>query len=141
MQKRDYEKEQGGTAESARRFSWGGVGITALTCIHKDHDVHALCARNVPVVPLSTRGERRRQGREDPPAFQAAEARRDREAQRALPAPQATPRCGPRRQKGEESAKEAREAMEAIEREARAQAGGDCREGQGRAGKKVSTSF
>ena len=144
---RDYEKEQAALAESGAPLLLGAPGgITALTCIHKDHDgsthfAHGMCRQCYLEYARVSGGAR---GGEDPPAFQAAEARRDREAQRALPAPQATLALpAPAAKKGKKmSAKEAREAMEAIEREAKAKAKAEtAAKAKAGAGKKVSDKF
>ena len=75
---RDYEKEQAALAESGAPLLLGAPGgITALTCIHKDHDgsthfAHGMCRQCYLEYARVSGGAR---GGEDPPAFQAAEER------------------------------------------------------------------
>ena len=126
----------GGTRGERRRLLGAPGGITALTCIHKDHDgsthfAHGMCRQCYLEAharvsggarggdrPRSRRRRRGATGRRSGPTRAAGDA--------ALPAPAA---------KRKKMSAKAREAMEAIEREARAEGGGgDRRKGQGRRG-------
>ena len=156
---KDYEKEQAALAESGVPLLLGSQGaMTCLTCVHKDHDgathfAHGMCRQCYLEYARVSGGAR---GGEDPPAFQAAEAKRDRDAQLALPAPERAgalpaptptlalpaPAAKGTNKKGKKmSAKEAREAMEAIEREVRAKAKADAATRAKTSAPKVSDKF
>lgn len=83
---KDYEKEQAALADN-------GVALldsncTELSCVHKSHEgvahfAHGMCRVCYLEYARVSGGAR---GGEDPPSFQAAEAKRDQEAAAALPA-------------------------------------------------------
>ena len=88
---KDYEKEQAALADGGVMLLGAG-STTTLTCAHKDHDgathfAHGMCRMCYLEYARVSGGAA---GGEDPPAFQAAETRREKEARAtaALPAPQ-----------------------------------------------------
>ena len=90
---KDLEKEQAQLGDSGATLLLGDASTKTMTCVHKDHEgaahfAHGMCRMCYVEYARVSGGSR---GGEDPPAFQAAEQRREKElnaAAKALPAPE-----------------------------------------------------